>query len=58
MTIYIIEYTDGSRRCFEAKDEKEARHYFMMEGDHAHNYYKAINFFEWYNEKYGNEDQD
>ena len=56
MTIYIIEYTDGSTRSFTAKDDKEARHYFMMEGDHAYDYYKAVNFFEWYNEKYTDED--
>jgi len=35
---YWIEYVDGTRRTFEAENDIEARHYFMMEGDHAHDY--------------------
>ena len=35
---YWIEYTNGERKVFEAKDSKAAHHYFMMEGDHAYAY--------------------
>ena len=34
-TKYWIKYTGGALRFFFAKNDKEARHYFMMEGDHA-----------------------
>jgi hypothetical protein len=39
---YWIEYTDGSRKEFEASTKVEALHYFMMEGDHAFNYGKQL----------------
>ncbi len=35
---YWIEYTDGTTRTFFAENDLEAHHYFMMEGDHAHNF--------------------
>jgi len=35
---YWIEYVDGSRKIFVAENDIEARHYFMMEGDHAYDY--------------------
>jgi len=34
-TTYYINYTDGSSKTFEAENDKEALHYFRMEGDHA-----------------------
>lgn len=37
-----IIYTDGTRRTFYAKDAVEARHYFMMEGDHAYDFGKIV----------------
>jgi len=38
MQDWWIEYTDGTRRIFQAPDKVAAHHYFMMEGDHAYNY--------------------
>ena len=35
---YWIEYTNDETHFFFAENDTEARHYFMMEGDHAHNY--------------------
>ena len=35
---YWLEDTRGDHHIFEAENAKEAHHYFMMEGDHAHNY--------------------
>ena len=35
---YWISYTNNTVGTFEAKTSQEARHYFMMEGDHAYDY--------------------
>ena len=35
---YWIEYTDSTKRMFYAESDADARHYFMMEGDHAYDY--------------------
>ena len=39
---YWISYTDNTVKTFEAKTSQEARHYFMMEGDHAYDYSKHL----------------
>jgi len=36
--MYWIEYTDGTKRVFDAKDKQAAYHYFYNEGDHAFDY--------------------
>jgi len=38
MKKYWIEYIGGERKVFEAENEKDARWYFMMEGDHAYDF--------------------
>lgn len=35
---YWIKYTDDTVKHFDADSDKEALHYFRMEGDHAYNY--------------------
>ena len=35
---YWIRYTNDTVNHFEADSDKEAHHYFMMEGDHAYDY--------------------
>ena len=35
---YWIRYTDDTVKHFDADSDKEALHYFRMEGDHAHDY--------------------
>ena len=39
---YWISYTDGTVHSFKADSKEEARHYFMMEGDHAYDYNKHL----------------
>jgi hypothetical protein len=35
---YWIRYTDDTVKHFDANSDKEALHYFRMEGDHAYDY--------------------
>lgn len=40
---YWIEYTDGTIKNFYRPTKESARHYFMMEGDHAYNWGRVSN---------------
>jgi hypothetical protein len=35
---YWIRYTDDTVKHFDADSDRDAYHYFMMEGDHAYDY--------------------
>ena len=52
-----IEYTDGTRKIFQAADYSSAHHYFMMEGRHALDFGLVKNWGEYFKTEWdGNED--